>query len=291
MMINLETCLLGIIGNPLTQSLSPLMHNKVFENLGLNCLYLPFEVGAGNLGSTLEALKVLGFAGLNVTIPYKTEVIPYLDELSPEAAACQAVNCIKNYQGRLVGYNTDGKGFMRALQEKGIGPGERALLIGAGGAARSVAYNLANNGCRSMGILDIDSSRAEALAVFIESNSSCRANPQLMTPDSFGNAAAEAELIVNCSPVGMVPQKDRSPVDSLLMVRKDAVLCDLIYNPVETRFLQLGQQRGLKTINGAAMFIHQGALTLEIILEIIPPLAFMKEVISNELEGKGYNSN
>lgn len=291
MTINLETCLLGVIGNPLTQSLSPLMHNAVFDHLGLNCLYLPLEIAAGSLEKALDALKVLGFTGVNVTIPYKTEVIPYLDVLSEEAEACQAVNCIKNEQGRLTGYNTDGQGFMRALKEAGVESGEHTVIIGAGGAARSVAYNLARSGCRKLEILDIEVNRADDLAMFIENVSNCTTHSRLMTPDNFEAAAAEADLIINCSPVGMMPQISKSPVDSLAAAKNNAVICDLIYNPIETRFLQLGRERGLKTINGAAMFIHQGALTLEILLGITPPLAFMKEVVTNQLEGKRRNIN
>lgn len=291
MTCDLETRLLGIIGNPLAQSLSPLMHNAVFKRLGLNCLYLPFEVSDGSLGRVLEAVKVLGFAGINVTIPYKTEVIDYLEALSAEAKACQAVNCIKNEQGRLIGYNTDGQGFMQALAGAGAMPGRQSVLIGAGGAARSVAYSLAANGCQTMDILDIDLHRAEELAEFISNAADCRTRPGTMTPGHFAAAAADADLIINCSPIGMMPHADKSPVDSLSAVKPHVVICDLIYNPPETIFIQLGRKRGLKTIDGTAMFVHQGALTLEIILGITPPLAFMKEVVSNQLAGKGFNTN
>lgn len=291
MQIDLKTSVLGIIGNPLTQSLSPLMHNAVFKELRLNCLYLPFEIAGDNLGKALEAVRVLGFAGINVTVPFKSEVIKYLDALSPEAEACQAVNCIKNVNGRLTGYNTDGQGFMSALKEAGVKPDSRAVIIGAGGAARSVAYYLAKSSCRIIEILDIELDKAEDLAAFIEHSSSCKTQPRVMTQANFNDAAADAQLIVNCSPVGMMPHIDKSPVDSLTAVMQDAVICDLIYNPPMTRFLQIGQARGLKTVNGTAMFIHQGALTLEIILGITPPLAFMKEVITNQLEGKRCNIN
>ncbi len=238
MTINLETRLLGIIGNPLTQSLSPLMHNAVFKELGLNCLYLPFEIAAGQLERVVDAIKVLGFEGFNVTIPFKAEIIQYLDALSEEAKACQAVNCIKNDQGRLIGHNTDGKGFMHALAAAGVKPGKKVLLIGAGGAARSVAYNLAQNGCQIMEILDIDFSRAEGLSAFINNVSDCGARPGIMTFSRFESAAVGTDLIINCSPVGMTPYIDKSPVDSLSMVQPNAVICDLIYNPLETRFLR-----------------------------------------------------
>lgn len=292
MLINHETQILGIIGNPIAQSLSPLMHNAVFKQAGLNCIYLPFKISADEVKRTLEAVRILNIKGINVTIPFKEKVLDYLDELSAEAQACQAVNCIKNENGRLIGYNTDGKGFMAAIAEAEVPPGTRkAVLIGAGGAARSVAYNLANNDYKLIEILDITVEKASKLADFIEKSTSCQVRYWLMNPDNFANCCLDAQLVVNCSPVGMVPNIDKSPVDSLAAVPEGAVICDLIYNPPMTKFLHLGQARGLKTVNGVAMFVHQGALTLQILMGINPPLAFMKDVVTNQLEGKRLNIN
>ena len=284
MLVNSQTSVLGIIGNPLKQSLSTLMYNVVFEAMDLNCLYLPFEIASGNLGKAIDAVRVLGITGINVTIPYKTSVIEYLDELSLEAKACQAVNCISNEKGTLIGHNTDGQGFMRALLEAGITPDGRAVMIGAGGVARSIAHNLTKSPCQMIEILDIQIDRAKELAAFVERSYDCQARPWVMNQDNFNAAATGAKLIVNCSPVGMMPEIEYSPVDSLAAVPQDAVICDVIYNPPVTRLLQAAQARGLKTIDGTAMFIHQGALSLEIILGIIPPLALMKEVIANQFK-------
>lgn len=291
MLINHETRLLGIIGNPVRQSLSPLMHNAVFKQLGINCIYLPFEISPGKVGKFLEAVRLLGFIGINVTIPFKREVLEYLDELSPEAKACQAVNCIKNENGRLIGYNTDGKGFMAALDEAKAPLNRKAVLIGAGGAARSVAYNLAKSGCKLLEIMDIEAEKADRLADFIKQSTACQAQSWLMNPANFAECAADAQLVVNCSPVGMAPHTDKSPIDSLAAVPESAVICDLVYNPPVTRFLQLGQARELKIVNGVAMFVHQGALTLAILLGINPPLAFMRDVVTDQLQGKRFNFN
>ena len=292
MLINHETKILGIIGNPITQSLSPLMHNAVFDKLGLDCIYLPFEIPTGETEKALQAIRLLGFKGINVTIPFKEKVLNYLDELSAEAKACQAVNCIKNDNDRLIGYNTDGKGFLAAIHEAGIHTaGQKAVMIGAGGAARSVAYNLANAGCKQMEILDINAEKAYRLADFIHQTTDCKASARLMSAVHFSESSCDAGLIVNCSPVGMVPDTERSPIESLNDVPKDAAICDLIYNPPVTRFLYLAQARGHKTVNGVAMFVHQGVLTLEILLGIKPPAAFMKDVVSHHLEGKRLNVN
>ena len=141
--IDTDTRVLGLLGNPIKHSLSPLMHNAVFAEMGLNYAYLPFQVQEEQLKEAVTSIRGLSLKGVNVTIPFKEKVIPYLDELSEEAIACRAVNVICNQNGRLIGYNTDGKGFVRALKEENVAIKGRAVFIGAGGAARALAYELA----------------------------------------------------------------------------------------------------------------------------------------------------
>lgn len=283
MPINTNTLLLGLFGNSLKHSLSPVMQNATLQELRLNYVYLPFEVLPGCLGEAVEAIRALNIRGVNVTIPYKEKVIPYLDDLSEEAAACGAVNLISNEKGHLVGYNTDGKGFVSALLEEGVSISGQVLIIGAGGAARAVAYELARQGIRQLDFLDIDYERAADLSEFIVNSTGCSSSARLMNEEDFDLLSSSAAIIVNCSPVGMHPFTEESPVKKIDSCGKNTVLCDLIYNPLETRFLRIGKECGLKTVNGLGMFVHQGALSLEILLNVNPPLDYMKEVVLYQL--------
>ncbi|MDD2511372.1 MAG: shikimate dehydrogenase [Syntrophomonas sp.] len=284
MQIDINTILLGLVGCPLQHSLSPLMHNLTLEKMGINSIYLPLEIPEEKLPDLPSAIRTLNFRGLNVTIPYKEKIIPFLDGLSTEASACGAVNVIKNDNGRLQGYNTDGRGFVEALREERIDPGGRALFIGAGGAARSVAFALTRAGVSRLDFLDLDLARARLLADLITSRSSSSASASLMNTLEFQRLSQTASIIINCSPVGMFPNSDKSPVNKENLLGSRAVLCDLIYNPLQSRFLSWGQALGLKTMNGLGMFVQQGALTLEILLGQKPPLDYMKEVVQNQLE-------
>ncbi|WP_054692524.1 shikimate dehydrogenase [Syntrophomonas palmitatica] len=284
MNINTETRVLGLLGNPVEHSLSPFLHNQVFALLGLNCVYLPFKVETGKLEDAVRGIRGLNLAGVNVTIPYKEAVIPYLDELSPEASACGAVNVIKNSAGGLTGYNTDGIGFLGALRQENITEHKRVLFIGAGGAARSLAATLANSGASHLYFLDPDQRRAAEAAEWLKKQYVCETVTDLMNEENFRAMAVNADLLINCSPVGMYPAVDESPVVSLDSVPDTAVLCDIIYNPLRTKLLQMGQERGLKCITGLSMFAHQAALTLKILLDADPPLEYMQSELVKRLE-------
>ncbi len=274
--------LLGLFGNPVEHSLSPLMQNTAINDLGLPYIYLAFKVEPQNLVAAVEAIRALNMRGVNVTIPFKEAVIPLLDELSPAARACGAVNLIKNENGHLTGFNTDGQGFIRSLTEAGIHPRGRIVFIGAGGAARAVAYEMSRlDVVEQMVFLDTDETKAVDLAALVLSTGDCQANGRSMNEASFEKVAATADFIINCTSVGMFPNIDRCPVASLDTCRDETVICDLVYNPLQTRFLLMAQERGLKNISGLSMLVHQGALALEILTACQAPVAQMKEVVLN----------
>jgi len=273
--------LLGLFGNPVGHSLSPLMQNSAISMLGLPYIYLPFKIDPTQLKDAVAAIRALGMGGVNVTIPFKEAVIPFLDELSPSARACGAVNLIQNQSGRLIGFNTDGEGFIRSLAEASITPRGRVVLIGAGGAARALAWALTKFPVEQIVFLDIDEVRAQKLAATMRQEAHCVSQAKLMCEDTFREVSAAADFIINCSSVGMFPKTDDCPVDSLDQVRDEAVVCDLVYNPLQTRFLQMAAARGLKTIGGLSMLVHQGALALEILTGSEAPVAHMKEVVSD----------
>lgn len=282
-MINSKTKLIGIFGYPLQHSLSPIMHNKALQKMGLNYCYVPLEVKPDDIGKAVEAIRFLDILGVNVTIPYKEKVIEYLDSLSPEAEACAAVNLIKNESGRLVGHNTDGQGFVCGLQEAGIEVKGNILLIGAGGAARAVGHALAEEKIQEIFLLDINRLKAEELAQFIRKQTGTKCQGLEMNGDIIRELKTTANIIINCTPVGMYPKVEDSPLDNLEGVKEQAVLCDLIYNPLQTKLLAMGEEKGLRTINGLPMFVHQGALTLKILTGEDPPVAYMKEVILDQM--------
>lgn len=278
-MISKDTSYMGIIGNPLGHSFSPLIYNTLFQKTDFDGLYLPFEVSAENMERVLHGLKVLGFVGWNVTMPFKETVIPYLDQLSDEVKICRSVNLIKNDAGKLTGYNTDGRGFTAALKDEDIGICSRALFIGAGGAARSIACEMSREGMSHADFLDLNPSRAGQMADFIRSNTTCSSAGGPMTADELNRLAPLADIIINCSPVGMFPHVDASPLDNLAMIKKETVIADIVYNPSETRLLRMANIAGLKTLGGLPMFIHQARLTLEILLDAHYSAEELREVV------------
>lgn len=283
MEIDGSTELLGLIGNPVAHSYSPLLHNSVLQHLKLNAVYVPLKVAPEELARAVQGVKALGFKGVNVTIPYKEAVLPFLDALEGDAALCRSVNVIENRDGRLIGHNTDGQGFLNALRDEGLPETGKAVLIGAGGAARSLAFTLAMAGFGEVYLLDPELKRAQKLADEIKSQTPGKCQAALMNRENFRKASRKASLVVNCSPVGMHPRVEQSPVEDLSFLDENAALYDIIYNPVLTRFLRLGQSRGLQVLNGLPMFVHQAALTLKILLGVSPPIDYMKAVLANEV--------
>lgn len=282
-MIDTATKIVGITGNPLGHSLSPLMQNAALQKMGLNYVYLPFEVQPHQLDDLLSAVRVLDIRGLNVTIPFKQLILNGLDALSEEARACGAVNVIKNEDGRLTGYNTDGLGFMASLEEQKIAVKGRALFIGAGGAARSVACALAAGGINHIDFMDINEKQAVEMAQW-QKEKGCSSHGYMMDDTRFIDLSREADFIINASPVGMYPKINAAPVADLAQVKKSCVVCDLIYNPHPTRLIMMGQKAGLRTVSGLSMFVNQGAFTLEIWTGLKPTLDYMKEVVVNALK-------
>ena len=284
MNINADTLCLGLIGNPIRHSLSPQLHNAVFKKMGINAVYIPLTVENSQLEQALYGLQSLNFRGINVTIPFKESVVKYMDELSVEAQDCGAVNVIHFDQGKMIGHNTDGQGLIKSLQQEGVDLRGRALILGAGGAARSIVAALASAGIDEIELFDIETQRAENLSSQASSHTAVRITGQLLNEEHFLASARSANLIINCSPVGMHPHIASSPIATLKGVNAETVVVDIIYNPEETMFLKIARQEGCKTINGLPMFVHQAALTLEILLGISPPVEYMKEVVRHSLK-------
>ena len=260
-----ETRVAGVIGWPVRHSLSPPMHNAAFAALGLNWVYVPFAVAPERVGEAMAAVQALDLAGLNVTIPHKMAVLEHLDELGPEAEALQAANTIILREGRLIGRNTDGAGFLRSLREiGGEVAGRPVALIGAGGSARSVALAVCQAGASRLSIVNRTVSKAEALAEMIGRLApACRIEAVALEDSAAQEAVSGAEVVIDSTAVGMYPHHEVAPVVPADWLQDHQIVCDLTYNPRQTTLLRAAAGRGARTLDGTGMLVHQGALAFE----------------------------
>ena len=286
--ITLETKRFGIIGRPVAHSVSPAMQSAAYEAMGLDALYMPFEIPDGKAELAVEAMEIMGFTGCNVTIPYKQTMMPLMDELDESAAACGAVNTILYKNGKKVGFNTDGLGFVRGMKEKaGFDPrSKRCLVIGAGGAARGVTAALAMAGTSYFRILN----REEELSMAKDLSSDMNARrPSISsfgatTEENVAEALAACDFVLNATCVGMTPKADAVPFDTSLLEPRHAVF-DVIYTPRETRLLREAREKGCKTLSGFWMLIYQGVESIRIWTGLEAPADVMAAAAENCLKG------
>jgi shikimate dehydrogenase len=282
---------LGVFGCPVDHSLSPAMHNAAIAALGLHFIYIPFSVLPDDIGPAIRSLTVLGIIGVNLTIPHKERVLPFLDEVDQEARVIGAVNTVRNLDGRLSGFNTDGEGFFQPLLEAGFTVrGKRAVVLGAGGAARSVVYRLLREGA-IVTVANRTRSRAERLAHEIGAAAgSPAAVIDLSDATAMKSALGGAELLVNTTSVGMSPHADAEPPIPLAQLHPGLFVIDLIYNPTETRLLTEARRIGARTMNGVAMLAHQGAAAFKIWTGVKPPVEIMRSAVERGLLQCGPNA-
>ncbi|MDD5593128.1 MAG: shikimate dehydrogenase [Candidatus Margulisbacteria bacterium] len=258
--------IVGIIGYPLGHSVSPAMHNAAFKELGLDYEYIPFEVEPADLKEALPGLRALHIAGFNVTIPHKETIVPLLDDVTKLARTIGAVNTVVNQDGELVGYNTDGPGFIESLKEDaGFDPkGKKAVVLGAGGASRAVSTMLAEVEVASLYISDIFEDKAKDLAEYVNGLSKTKCGWSKIDSLSLKSEIAAADLLVNATPIGMHPAVDKSPLPDKIKLPKSLLVYDLVYNPAETKLLKAARVAGCKTVSGLGMLVRQGALSFTI---------------------------
>ena len=271
--------LAAIIGYPLGHSLSPVIHNAGFQALGLDVHYEAWPVPPAALPAAVERVRGEEMLGMSVTIPHKQAVMPLLDEIDPVAAAIGSVNTIVKRDGRLIGYNTDKEGFMRPLRLAGCDPqGLNALVLGVGGSERAVAYGLVEAGVASIALAGRRPERVEAAASQLEATAPNKAPVARVpwTADALAAAAANADLVVNCTPVGMrhTPQEHESPLAES-MLRPGLWVVDIVYNPLETLLLRLARKAGARPVAGLAMLVYQGAAQQALWTGREPPVDIM----------------
>jgi len=261
-----KTCLAGLLGDPVEHSVSPQIHNTLSSLTGIDMVYVPFRVRENDLGAFVQGIKSANVIGFNVTVPYKQRIMGFLDHIDEEAEILGAVNTVKNDDGKLCGYNTDGEGFVRSI-EKETGTtlqGKKILLIGAGGAARAIGIKAAIRGAKRITVVNRTVEKAEGLAEDINKIAAAGADAAGIEDFKKSRAIGDYDVIVNTTSVGMYPDVDSSPLDDMTAFEKGKIVYDVIYNPFKTRFLLMAEKMGCKTLNGLGMLINQGIGAYEI---------------------------
>ncbi len=278
------TSVLGIVGHPLDHSVSVPMHMSAIFTLGIDYVYMSFDILPGNVAHAVVQFKKEHIKGFNVTIPYKEIIMPYLDGVDEYASRVGAVNTVNNENGRLKGYNTDGTGYVKSLREQtGLDPrGKKVLMIGAGGAAKAVAFSLLEAGVQTIIIANRTPERAESLCrhlkiYFSGASSQCIGMPDINTIDHKA-----INLVINTTSLGM---KGAGDIDiDLTDFENDTVVSDIVYNPLETPLLKRAGQAGLKTHDGAGMLVYQGAESFRIWTGVQPPVDVMRQAVLRALQ-------
>jgi len=285
MNITSKTKTLGIFGHPISHTLSPVMHNAVIKALGLDMAYLPFEVKPPNLKEAINGIKSLGIIGVNITIPHKESVIRFLDDISEEARLVGAVNTIVNKDRKLVGYNTDGSGYMASLKEElGFNPkSKRIIIIGAGGAARGILAALATQKPKSITVANRTLSRAVSLIkAFKGKFRDTRFEAINLDDNMLKMSFNSVDLLINTTSVGMKQGKTlKIPLETL---PKIAIVSDIIYNPLETLLLKKAKKIGLTTHGGLGMLVHQGARSFKLWTGMDAPMNVMRKAALKALK-------
>ncbi|MBO1066321.1 MULTISPECIES: shikimate dehydrogenase [Nostocales] len=285
-MITGKTQLLGVIGHPVSHSLSPLMHNAALTKLGLDYVYLPFPIAPENLERAIAGFASIGMVGFSITIPHKQAILPLLSEISPIAQAIGAVNTVTRQGDKWVGTNTDVEGFIAPLQTTyhQDWSQKRAVILGNGGAARAVVA-----GCIQLGLAEIHvvGRNLQKLQAFHQSwqNSPFADKFQVHEWTELPNLLHQANLLVNTTPMGMYPHIEESPLSSQeISYLPDAIVYDLIYTPKPTKFLHLAEKQGAIIIDGLEMLVQQGAAALKIWLQQDNiPVNEMRQALQNHL--------
>lgn len=272
--------LLGLIGFPVGHTLSPIMHNAALKAVGIDGLYTAFEVAPEELGRFVRSLVDFGVRGFNVTIPHKEKIIPYLDRIDKDARLIGAVNTVVVRGGKTAGYNTDGKGFISSLRKDlGVMPGGKDFfMLGAGGAARAIAFSLASCGARRIVMTDIDKWKASNLAQAVSKETRCEAIAIERGCEAMREFLLNADVFINATPCGM-KASDPALLEPASL-HGGLKVYDVIYNPQETCLLRDARRRGIRAANGLGMLIEQGAKSFELWTGRKAPVAVMRKAVS-----------
>lgn len=277
-----HTVLTGLLGSPVAHSISPMMHNEAFRQLDLDYVYLCFDVGTENLKTAVEGLKAIGVRGFNCTMPDKNLMCELADKLSPAAKMIGAVNTVLNENGVLTGYNTDGVGYMQAVKDAGYDIiGKKMTLLGAGGAATAVCVQAALDGVKEINVFSIRDQffdRARQMVDTINKETNCKASLYDFEDESvLKKSIDESDILTNGTSVGMAPNTDACIIKDASFFHEGLIVSDVIYNPRETKLLQMAKANGCHTFNGLYMLLYQGAEAFKIWTGKEMPVEIIKE--------------
>ena len=277
-----HTRLTGLLGHPVSHSISPMMHNASFQRLGLDYVYLCFDVTEKDLKTAVDGLKLLNVRGFNCTMPDKTKICEFVDKLSPAAQMIGAVNTVVNDDGILTGHNTDGIGYMQALAETGFSiKGKTMTLLGAGGAATAVCVQAALDGAACIHLFNRQGrswNHAKDLAERITRETSCHVELfDLADETALKSSLDVSDLLTNTTPIGMCPNENHSPIPSKKLLHESLLVSDIIYNPRETLLMRQAKEQGCRTFNGLYMLLYQGAEAFPIWTRQQMPGDFIKD--------------
>ena len=282
MEISGKTRVCGVIGDPIEHTLSPIMHNAAFEALEIDYFYLAFKVKSAEVEDAIRGIRALSILGLNVTMPHKHAVTKYLDEIDPTGKATGSVNTILNKDGRLLGFNTDGVGALNALEQNGVElRGKKVLLLGAGGAAKAIAYTLSQE-ADELVILNRTPKPAAELADLLKQKFNKKIIADQLSPSTIKENLADSDVLINATSVGMNPNANQTPV-APEWLKPDLAVMDIVYNPIETKLAKDAKAVGAKVVSGVEMLIYQGAASFEIWTACKAPVAVMRKAALNHL--------
>lgn len=273
--------LVGLFGNPVDENPTGVVEEAAFAEKGLQYRYITFKVEKDGLETAVKALRVMHMRGVNLTIPHKVAVIPYLDELSPAAEIIGAVNVIVNNNGSLWGENTDGKGFLTSLKNEGVSPENKNItILGAGGAARAIGVECALAGAKRIVIVNRGDERGRTLAELIGKRT--KAAAEYHKWDKSYSVPEDTDILVNATSIGLYPDIDQKPDIEYDTVKKDMVVCDVIFNDPNSLFLKEAERRGAKTINGLGMLVNQAAVNFKLWTGADAPIDLMNKTLRHE---------
>jgi shikimate dehydrogenase len=281
-----KTRVFGVIGDPIEHSLSPTIQNAAFGHLGLDFVFLAFHVKAADLENAMRGMRGLGIHGLNVTMPHKSAVIGCLDEVDFSVRFLDSANTILNRDGKLSGFSTDGVGALKALLENGVDlSGKKVLLLGAGGAAKAIAFTLVPE-VGELAILNRSTEKAEALAETLGHMFNRNVVGGALSPDTIKMNLRDSDVLVNATSAGMKPNLSQSLV-APEWLKSDLVVMDIVYNPIETKLAKDAKAVGAKVVSGVEMLIYQGAASFEIWTGKSAPIEVMRKAALNKLSSVG----
>jgi shikimate dehydrogenase len=280
-----STQLCAVIGNPISHSMSPAIHNRAFAELGLDFVYVAFRVE--DVGAAMAGMRALeNFRGMSVTIPHKVSILSHLDDVAEVDRQIGSVNTVVNEDGRLKGSGSDGPGALRALTDAGIQvAGKNVTILGSGGAARAIAFTLAGEKPTSLALLGIIEPELETLADDLVKKAGANASWALLNQETLQDRIAATQVLIHCTPVGMHPKTEESVVPKSMM-HDDLSVMDIVYNPLKTKLLVDAEERGLKIVPGVEMFVNQAIVQFELWTGKTAPRQVMRDVVLQHLGAK-----